>query len=314
MKAIVFDGALAVQDVADYTVPFPSVLARVELAGICNTDVELIHGYYDFQGILGHEFVATVVEGPSEWVGKRVVSEINVGCGTCDLCQSGLGKLCGQRKAIGIHSLPGSFSEFVRLPLANLYPVPDTITDRQAVFAEPLAAACELLEVSHIKPSDQVLLIGAGKLGLLCAQVVKLTGADLKVVVRRERQRQLLEKWQIPAVTADSLEPRSFDSVIECTGNEAGLDQAIHLVKPRGTIHLKSTYAGKPAVDLSPIVVNEIRLVGSRCGPFDTALRLLEKGLVDVESMIDAQFPLDDAVTAFEAAQAQGALKILIKP
>lgn len=312
MRAVMYEKALRL----DTTVPKPGPtseqsLLKIRRAGICNTDLELMAGYKEFSGILGHEFVAEVVGG--ELAGRRVVGEINVTDGTCEMCQRGIPSQCLNRNAIGIDDHPGAFADYLALVSRNLYPVPDDVSDDMAVFVEPLAAALQVTEGVHISPRDRVVLIGAGKLGLLVAQVLKLTGADLSVVVRREKPAALLQKWGIRAVTADELARRSAQVVVDCTGNAEGFAQALELVQPRGTIVLKSTYVGTPAANLTRVAVDEIRVVGSRCGPFDAALRLLSHGLIDTESMIDGRYSIDAALVAFDHAAKPGALKVLLE-
>lgn len=312
MRAVMYENVLRL----DTTVPKPEPtseqsLLKIRRAGICNTDLELMAGYKEFSGILGHEFVAEVVGG--ELAGRRVVGEINVTDGTCEMCQRGIPSQCLNRNAIGIDDHPGAFADYLALVSRNLYPVPDDVSDDMAVFVEPLAAALQVTEGVHISPRDRVVLIGAGKLGLLVAQVLKLTGADLSVVVRREKPAALLQKWGIRAVTADELARRSAQVVVDCTGNAEGFAQALELVQPRGTIVLKSTYVGTPAANLTRVAVDEIRVVGSRCGPFDAALRLLSHGLIDTESMIDGRYSIDAALAAFDHAAKPGALKVLLE-
>lgn len=312
MRAVMYENVLRL----DTTVPKPEPtseqsLLKIRRAGICNTDLELMAGYKEFSGILGHEFVAEVVGG--ELAGRRVVGEINVTDGTCEMCQRGIPSQCLNRNAIGIDDHPGAFADYLALVSRNLYPVPDDVSDDMAVFVEPLAAALQVTEGVHISPRDRVVLIGAGKLGLLVAQVLKLTGADLSVVARREKPAALLQKWGIRAVTADELSRRSAQVVVDCTGNAEGFAQALELVQPRGTIVLKSTYVGTPAANLTRVAVDEIRVVGSRCGPFDAALRLLSHGLIDTESMIDGRYSIDAALVAFDHAAKPGALKVLLE-
>ncbi len=290
-------------------------LIRPLLAGICNTDLEVVRGYNAFEGILGHEFVGVVADGPADWRGKRVVGEINVTCGECDFCLAGVPSHCRNRHALGIHAHNGVFADQFVLPVRNLYPVPDGLTDEQAVFTEPLAAACQVLEMVHVRPTDRVVLIGAGKLGLLTAQVLRLTGADLTVVARHEPQLALLERWRIPATRgAESLPAASADVVVDCTGNESGFAESLRLLKARGRLVLKSTYHGLPQANLTQIAVNELQVIGSRCGPFAAALRLLNMGVIDVESMITARFSLDEVIAALEYASQPGVLKVLLAP
>ena len=313
MRALIYDGTLRL----DNAVPEPEprageALLRVRQAGICNTDLELIEGMYDFAGVLGHEFVAEVAHGPEQWAGRRVVGEINVTCGQCDFCQRGIPSQCRNRKAVGIHDYPGAFADYMTLPVANLYEVPDSVSDDEAVFVEPLAAAMQVTEAVHISPRDRVVVIGVGKLGMLVAQVLKLTGADVVAVVRHEKQQALLRKWSIPAFAFDELEPERAQVVVDCTGQAAGFADALRLVAARGTIVLKSTYHGLPQANLTEVAVREIRVVGSRCGPFDAGLRLLERQIVDVKSLIEARYPLEDALTALERAGERGTLKVLM--
>jgi threonine dehydrogenase-like Zn-dependent dehydrogenase len=313
MRAIVFDKQLALREVPHPVLSADEALLKIRVAGICNTDLELTKGYKDFSGILGHEFVAEIVEGIPDKIGQRVVGEINVACGDCDFCTRQIPSQCRNRSAVGIFNHNGAFADYLALTVNNLHDVPDSISDEQAVFTEPLAAACQILKQVHIQPDDNVVVIGAGKLGLLCAQVIKLTGANLSVIVRHNKQAQLLEKWGIRAVYREDLANSHSKIVVDCTGDEDGFADALDLVEPRGTIVLKSTYEGLPQADLTRIAVDEITIVGSRCGSFTTALRYLESGLVDVISMIDAQYSLGDAVSAIQYAGQKGVLKVLLR-
>lgn len=313
MRALIYDEALRLESSAADPAPgCNEALIRVQRAGICNTDLELLRGLYNFSGILGHEFVGTVVQGPAEWLGRRVVGEINVSCNVCDFCRRGIPSQCRNRTTVGINGHPGVFADYVCLPARNLHAVPEAVGDDAAVFVEPLAAALQILEAVQIPPSQRVVVIGVGKLGMLVAQVLKLTGADLTAVVRHTRQADLLSRWGITAAHIHDLERESVQVVIDCTGQAEGFASALSLVEPRGTLVLKSTYQGLPPVDMTQIVVREIRLIGSRCGPFDAALRLLRAGLVDVESLIEARYSLDDAPLALAHAAQQGALKVLL--
>lgn len=312
MRALVLNNALAYH--ADWPAPVPSgdqVRIRVTRAGVCNTDLELVAGYMAFTGIPGHEFVGVAESG--SWAGKRVVGEINVADGTCDLCQRGMTTQCRNRTTLGMHGHDGAFADEIALTAVNLHAVPDAVSDDQAVFVEPLAAAVQVLEALHISPRDRVVLIGAGKLGLLTAQVLALTGADLSVVVRRDRPRRLLEGWGIRAVSADELPGQRAQVVVDCTGTSEGFALAQDLVEPRGAIVLKSTYTGLPTANLTRVAVDEVRVIGSRCGPFDAALRLLARGIVDVTSLIEARYPIEDGLAAFEHAARPGALKVLLE-
>lgn len=311
MRALRLHGDVRYQ--VNYPEPVPEddqVRIRITRAGVCNTDLELMAGYMGFEGILGHEFVGVAETGV--WAGNRVVGEINVADRTCDMCQRGIPSQCRHRRTVGLFNHDGAFADYLALAAANLYVVPDSVSDDEAVFVEPLAAALQVLEAIHISPRDRVLVIGAGKLGLLVAQVLALTGANLAVVARRERPRQLLNGWRIPAVLADDLEANSAQVVVDCTGTSEGFALSQHLVEPRGAIVLKSTYTQVPAADLTRVAVDEVRVIGSRCGPFDAALRLLERKSVDVISMIDAYFPVEEGVEALARAAQPGALKVLL--
>lgn len=313
MRALVFDGQLHLET----ALPMPQLqegdaLLKIRRAGICNTDLELVDGMYGFSGILGHEFVADVVEGQPDLLGKRVVGEISVVCGCCDFCLQGIPSQCRNRSTIGIRRYPGAFADYLPLPHRNLHLVPDKLTDDQAVFVEPLAAALQVTEAVHISPRHRAVVIGVGKLGMLVAQVLKLTGADVLGVVRRERQAQMLHQWGIEAVRLQDVPEQSVDVVVDVTGLAQGFADALTLVKSRGTIVLKSTYKGMPTADLSQVAVRDIRVVGSRCGPFDAALRLLSRDLIDVEPLIEGRFSIDHALDAMKAAAQPGALKYLL--
>ncbi len=313
MRALVFDGHALRVDAA-YPTPTPPqghVLVRVVKAGICNTDLEIARGYMGFSGVLGHEFVG-IAEGGS-LQGRRVVGEINLACGKCPTCLAGMPTQCPHRTTLGIDRHDGAFAEYLTLPAENLHPLPNAVSDDQAVFVEPLAAALQTLHLTHISPHQRVVLIGAGKLGLLTAQVVALTGCDLVVIARQPRPFELLARWGISAATEQEVPPRSADVVIDCTGTPEGFAAAQRLVRPRGVIHLKSTYHGLPQADLTRAVVDEVQVHTSRCGPFAAAIRLLERRLVDVEVLIDAHYPLDEAPAAFEHAARKGVLKVLLE-
>lgn len=313
MRALVFDGQLRFDhDVRVPELTGDEVLLKVRHAGICNTDLEIIKGYMSFSGILGHEFVAEVVEGPGDLLGKRVVGEINVADGECEFCQRGIPSQCSNRTTVGIDRHPGAFADYLQLTRSNLHVVPDSVSDDAAVFVEPLAAALQVTEAVHISPRDTIVIIGAGKLGMLVAQILKLTGAKLAVIVRRQKQAVLLERWGIAAVSREDLTGRSADVVVDCTGTADGFGDALDLIKPRGTLVLKSTYSGLPQADLTRVVVDEIRMIGSRCGPFEAALRLLSNRLVDVESLIEARYPLEQGIEAVEYASRQGVFKVLL--
>lgn len=290
-------------------------LIRVRLAGICSTDLELVRGYYPFNGIPGHEFVGIVESSPSDrsWEGKRVVGEINIACGVCDMCKAGYNRHCEQRRTLGIHDWNGTFAEYLVLPLSNLHIVPDQVPDKMAVFTEPLAAAYEILEQVALTPDDRVLVIGAGRLGQLVAQVLQGTGCRLEVVARHPKQRQLLVKRGISVITEQNLADNKYDVVVEATGSTDGYFLARECIRPRGKIILKSTYKGDVKVNFSSIVVDEVTLVGSRCGPFKPALSMLVKGTVDPQPLIEGVYSLDQGLIAFEQAALPGMLKILIQ-
>ncbi|HSO26704.1 MAG TPA: alcohol dehydrogenase catalytic domain-containing protein [Anaerolineales bacterium] len=289
---------------------------RVQLAGVCATDLELQRGYYPFTGVPGHEFVGEIVHAPDEpqREGQRVVGEINLVCGACAACQAGRSTHCENRQTLGIAGRNGAFAEFLTLPLVNLHPVADNIPNESAVFTEPLAAALEILEQVHIPPSARVLLVGAGRLGQLIAQVLALTGCDLQVVARHERQQALLHARHIPTVTEEQVPTGQFDLVVDAAGSPGGFRLARRAVRPRGSIVLKSTYQGNMEVNFSSIVVDEVQLVGSRCGPLTPALRLLASGRVDPTPLIEEILPLSNGELAFECAKAPGALIFLIQP
>ena len=316
MQALLLDEKL--QLVEDHPIPKPpsgEALIRVGLAGICNTDLELVKGYMQFQGIPGHEFVGVVERAPGaeEWEGRRVVGEINAACGECPTCRAGRPTHCPHRTTLGIAGRDGAFAEYLTLPVRNLHAVPESLSDEAAVFTEPLAAACEILQQVHVRPSDRVVVLGDGKLGLLCAQVLSLTGCDLIAVGHHREKLDILARMGIRTEVGEESVVAGADIVIETTGHPGGYAAARRLVRPRGTVVLKSTYHGAVDADLTMAVVDEITLVGSRCGPFAPALRLLERGLVDVTPLIQARYPLSQALAAFEHAARPGTLKVLVE-
>ena len=290
------------------------VLICPRLSGICSTDLELVKGYYPFKGVLGHEFVGEVVEAPGypELEGKRVVGEINISCGNCIHCQGGRSTHCLNRNVLGISGHDGVFADYITLPAANLHLVPDSIPDEQAVFIEPLAAALQIQEQVQINPSDKVMVIGAGRLGQLVAQTLSLIGCTLSVVVRYDFQRKLLEKREIAVLDEDKIPQGTMDLVVDTTGSPSGFDAARSAIRSRGTVILKSTYAGTLDIDASALVVDEITLIGSRCGPFAPALQLLKENLVDPASLISKAFPIENGIKAFKKAGEKGILKVLL--
>jgi threonine dehydrogenase-like Zn-dependent dehydrogenase len=295
-------------------------LIKIRSAGICSTDLELVKGYYPYTGILGHEFVGEVVssplpigEGPGVRVGDRVVGEINAVCNECEQCLNGRSTHCENRTVLGIVNRDGTFAEYTTLPIANLHRVPDAVLDEMAVFTEPLAAALEIQEQVQINPTDRVLLVGAGRLGQLIAQTLALTGCDLRVVARHAHQQDLLKKRGIRIISEEDIKPWRWDMVVEATGSPGGFSLARQAIRPRGTLVLKSTYKGEINVNFSSIVVDEINIIGSRCGPFEPALRLMESRQVDPTVLIMDEFELTDALKAFERAAESGMLKVLVK-
>jgi threonine dehydrogenase-like Zn-dependent dehydrogenase len=303
--------------VEDRPVPQPppgEALVRVVAAGICNTDLELLRCYYPYAGVPGHEFVGRVESAPGAepWVGKRVVGEINAVCGSCVHCRAGRPRHCANRTVLGIVKRHGAHAEYLTLPVNNLHEVPDSVPDDVAVFTEPLAAALEIQEQVQVGSADRVVVVGDGKLGNLVAQTLALTGCDLLVVGRHRSKLELLAARGIRTGLASDLRGGGADVAVECTGNAEGFALARRAVRPRGTIVLKSTYAGDAPVNFSSIVVDEVTLVGSRCGPFPKALALLERGAVDVRSLIQARFALVDGLAAYEEAARPGVLKVLL--
>jgi threonine dehydrogenase-like Zn-dependent dehydrogenase len=292
-------------------------LIRVLLSGICNTDLEIARGYANFSGTIGHEFVGIVEQANDPGlVGRRVVGEINAGCGRCKLCQAGDSRHCPDRSVLGIVGRDGAHAEFLRLPETNLLPVPETIIDEHAVFTEPLAAACGIMERVKVTSDDRVVVIGDGKLGLLCAQVIALSGAHLLLVGKHPEKRRIAERRGIETCTIKQAEKRQreFDIAVEASGSAAGFELALKLLRPRGQLVLKSTFHGSTEIPAAQIVVDEISIVGSRCGRFAPALDLLKKGAVDVDSLISAEFPLSNGLVAFKRAEEKGVLKVLLRP
>ena len=295
-------------------------LVRVLLSGICNTDLEIARGYAGFQGTLGHEFVGLVEAAPDRsLVGRRVVGEINAGCGVCDLCRAGDPRHCPSRTVLGIVGRDGAHAEFLRLPLTNLLPVPDNVVDEHAVFAEPLAAACGIMERVDIKSSHRVAIIGDGKLGLLCAQAIALSGASTLLIGKHAEKLRIAARRGIETATARTAvkRKREFDVVVEASGSPSGFVGALELLRPRGTLVLKSTFQGPgkiDEIDQARLVVDEISIVGSRCGRFQPALDLLKKEAIDIDSLISEEYPLSRGVHAMERAGRKGVLKVFLRP
>ncbi len=306
---------------------------RVRLAGICNTDVELLHGYYDFRGVPGHEFVGTVenVHGVSaaeqkRWVGRRVCGEINISCRAlgrhpiCDFCRRGLKTHCVRRTVLGIIGHSGAYAEYLTLPLENLHAVPDSVSDEQAVFVEPLAAACEILEQVDARKFREAAVLGDGKLAQLIARVLRTAISSVVMYGKHEKKLALSRRGRIATkkVRGDAGDlkrvPEKFRLVVEATGSPTGLALAQQMTEPRGTLVLKSTFHGAVPVATWPIVVKEITVVGSRCGPFDKAIALLTSGKIDPAPLITRTFPLSDALAAIRIAQKSGVMKVLLKP
>lgn len=297
--------------------PHPSsneAVVRVSLAGVCNTDLEMVRGYYPFTGVPGHEFVGVVerADGAPEWVGRRVVGEINATCGTCATCRAGRKTHCERRTVLGLIGRNGTFAERLALPVANLHAVPGHVPDEAAVFVEPLAAALHVLD--EVAPGDRVLVVGDGKLGHLAALAVKTADCDLRVATRVPRERPVLAARGIGTIASDDVAEASADVVIECTGQAGGLAVARRAVRPAGTIVLKSTYRGEAAFDFTRMVVDEVRIVGSRCGRFEPAVQALADGRIDPTPLIAARYRLEDGKAALEKAAQPGVLKVLIEP
>lgn len=317
MKALRFENnCLRLDDVA---IPATDgeALVRVTLSGICNTDLEIARGYAGFNGTIGHEFVGIVEASGerSDLIGKRVVGEINAGCGTCGRCSRGDPRHCPARTVLGIMGRDGAHAEYLTLPAQNLLTVPDLVSDAQAVFTEPLAAACAILEQVDIEASTRVAIVGDGKLGLLCSFSLALTSGDVTLVGKHADKLRLAARRGIKTFLLDDPKPESaFDVVVEASGSESGFATALDLVRPRGTIVLKSTFQGTPKWDASRVVVDEIKIVGSRCGRFEPALEILGSGSIDPTDLISETFCLADGIKAMGRAAEKGVLKVLLRP
>jgi threonine dehydrogenase-like Zn-dependent dehydrogenase len=313
MTALIFDGNLCL---TERNVPKPKeneALVRVRLAGICNTDIEIVRGYMNFKGILGHEFVGEVVECiQKEWVGKRVVGEINLGCGYCPWCLKGLSRHCPNRTTLGIMGKDGVFAEYVTLPIENLHEVPDSISDHRAVLTEPLAAAMEILEQVHIESNWRILIVGDGKLAILISRVLLRMGLDITVVGINQKKLQLFQKSGVKTFLLPEDPGKGYNMVVEASGSAEGWERAISSVRPRGMVVLKSTYHGNLNWNTAPLVINEITVVGSRCGLFAPALKLLGDSNFNTDDLIEAIFPLSGALSAFQRSQEPTAMKVLL--
>jgi threonine dehydrogenase-like Zn-dependent dehydrogenase len=317
MNAVVFDKTLRIEDQPKPVASGRECLIRLLKAGICNTDLEITHGYFGFTGVLGHEFVGVVEAGPTaSMVGQRVVGEINAACEACDFCRKGLQRHCPHRTVLGILKRDGAFREFLTLPEENLHVVPSSISDDEAVFTEPIAAACEILDQVPIGPNHRVAVLGDGKLGLLVAMVLSTTGCQLTLVGKHATKMDLVKDYPLQRVGAEAADNlfRSFEVVVEATGSPHGWESALRLVRPKGTIVLKSTFHGQIAFNPAPIVVDEIAIIGSRCGRFEIALAMLSNRKVNPTLLLQQTLPLREGIRAFELAQRPEVLKILLEP
>lgn len=314
MKSVHLEnGRVTVLSVPKLRVPPGHALIHLLYGGICNTDLELRRGYYSFRGTPGHEFVGIVAEsGNRTLIGKRVVGEINLACGACDWCKRGLGRHCPDRTVLGIVKHPGAFREYFTLPEINLHVVPDAISTEEAVFVEPLAAACEILDQVKIPARAPVAILGDGKLGLLIAQVLHAHGTGVHHYGRHREKLRISDAAGIATEVSKKLPPSAYDYVVDATGSAEGLKQAVAMTRPRGTLILKSTVHGTVPIDTAPVIVNELTLVGSRCGRFEPALKLLGSRKVRVDQMISEVLPLEQAASAFDDAQRKGVLKVLL--
>ena len=316
MKATYFDGKQIILDENFPDPPSDETLVRVNLAGICGTDLEILDGYMEYTGILGHEFVGTVEKSRNPtMVGKRVVGEINAGCGKCNSCMSGMQRHCPSRTVLGILKRDGAFAEFLSLPEKNLHVIPDSISNEQAVFVEPLAAAFEIKEQVSLKPEWNVAVVGDGRLAQLIIQVIKLTCSNITCFGKHESKLEGLVQSGIKIkIGIESTDEKLFDLVVEATGSNSGFVDTMKLVKPRGIVILKSTIASRENLDLTPTIINEITLIGSRCGLFKPAIDALASGIISVNSMIDSTFPLEKFEDAIVHAKKPNTLKVFLKP
>ena len=316
MRALVFDGSLAFRPRQPEPEPAGECVIRVRQAGICATDLEITKGYMGFQGVLGHEFVGEVTHAPGQskdLIGQRVVGEINCVCGRCDLCLSGLSTHCRNRTVLGILNRDGAFADFVKLPAQNLHVLPKTVDDDAAAFVEPLAAAYQVLKQVQVDAKKWVTVLGDGRLGLLVAQVLRDAGCPVRVIGKHPDKLALCEKWSIRSRPLADIKPRhDQDVVVDCTGTAAGIELALQMVRPRGTVVLKSTAAAGKPLNLAPVVIDEINIVGSRCGPFREAIKALAEKRIDVTSLIHRRMKIEQGVEAMELAGRPGVLKVLL--
>lgn len=318
MKAVIFDETL--KYVEDYEKPTPrqgEALIKVTYGGVCNTDKEITKGYMGYKGILGHEFTGVVEEINDEdktLLGKRVVGEINLGCKNCEWCAKDLERHCPNRSTLGILAKDGCFAEYVTLPLSNLIEIPENVPDEQAVFVEPLAAGLEILEQMHIQLCQKVMVLGDGKLGLLTALALNACGLDVLIVGKHQNKLDIAKNQGVKTQLLSEFEQApKFDVVVEATGSITGFETSVKCVKPRGTLVLKSTIAASKELNLAPIVINEITILGSRCGRFEPAMRLIASGKIDFSQMISKIYPIEQAIKAFDANNAKDTIKILLK-
>jgi threonine dehydrogenase-like Zn-dependent dehydrogenase len=312
MRALVLDDHVSVQEARPTPNPGDGeVLVRVLCAGICETDLQLIKGYMGFRGVLGHEFVGVAESGP--FAGRRVVGEINCACWTCETCRKGLHTHCPNRTVLGILNHDGAFADLIAVPQRNLHAVPDGLPDDIAVFTEPVAAAFQIPAQIAVRRDDRIIVLGDGRLGSLCGQVLARLSNHVTVVGKHPQKLTLLKTLGLDtALVSDPIGERSADIVVDCTGSETGLPTALKLVRPRGTIVLKTTVAGTQTLAWAPFVIDEVTLVGSRCGPFDRALSALERDEVNVKALISERYDLSNGVEALERAQAKSVLKVLL--
>jgi len=315
MRAIVFDGRATLRkNYADPRAGKGQALLAVRQAGVCKTDLEILKGYMGFRGVLGHEFVGTVIDAPAEWQGRRAVAEINCACGQCDLCRGGLSSHCRDRTVLGIAGRDGAFADFVVMPVATLHRIPDNVTDDQAVFVEPLAAAFQIIRQVRLDKDAEVVVLGDGRLGQLVARVLKTVVRRAILVGKHAEKLQLAEKQGIQTALLREFAPKAnCPVVVDATGTSAGFDLAMKTVRPRGIIVLKSTFAAGIDLNLAPLVINEVSVIGSRCGPFPEAIAALAAGTVEVTSLISKRFSVDDGVSALAAAADPANMKVLIE-